>query len=1696
MPPVSITDTEAPEAWPSSSTRAVHQFHEYQQQRQTAFNAFRPITTQLLLLRDQPEQLHPQLVSLKQLLQELPAEGVEGCWDYVAFPLMVLLDAVVPTRKTVRSGCGAADSTDGSGDGVDTSGRCGAGELLAAACRSDRVVEALLGALLILLVRSTAPDSVGGSGAQRKRGEGVQALDGLRTNRLVAVLQHLAPLLQLGSEEASEEVHVALQRCLSATLEPLAVRPAASAQQGSAAVASMTASPSNGGVSGDAVLCSEQLTPLAGYLLHCCLEVAEREILTGRKGSKVLCTAALSTLGTLLAALPDPDVQAFFLPGVVSGLSKHLYAAGSATAHSGPSAPPGAAAVVQALVCLRTALISVLSDEAMAAILGPKAIVVNVTAHTGASLQPQAYPSEVHSADDALSALRKLSLSSSSTAADEKAAAAGLGCGAETASFNSSAANITIGTSNPHHRRRFRVDRTLEWLEETSARVNSLLGRTLPPLCSHPRPAVRAELGGTVAALVDYCGRALLQSQPLLLRLLFTLAQDEWGQVGVPCQKWLARQAHLASAAATAPGAVAQSGAGPAQALPSHSAPDSTGVGGLSGTSSTGTCTGSGAGRGPSGGAGSRHEGLKALEDEFESFMRGLMSESVLLEQPALEMDTADLDDGSGEGAGGHDKDALIPPPTREDVALVELAPPAAIATSGHAPSPPTPAVLPGLQSLIAESATAVHLLHAVRSGEAEIVVQARCLTTALLMAGPGRIAEWLLLRPAALEDLLTGLFRCFAFDRNAATLVLHLRGEAGSYAPSLAATARGSYAARAQVSETMAAVAAAGAKDAAAVALAGGASAAAELPRMPLCLLYLASQRSYMSLAAVARSLGRLARAADSEAANAAACKGPASSVLRRLMDVLGTAFRRAVTRGAAGAGDGAPRQHRVSDWESSGADDNEHFESAAAAPITLENERGRIGVDSWQCEAAAVAVVAAEVVIGASNAWVAPLGTPQAPEAGTVAEPQSQPFLAADPVFESTVLGLLQDLMRPGITKLPTHNSDGAFGRHAANAAAAAGAPLSYDDVVHPNMATQRNALAAQTLGENVMLLRAVLEALGTAARAVGPRFASQGRLLRTVLMPLLELLGDPSPPVAAAADTALQSICVHCGYGGSLTSLLGANADYVVDSLCARLRDLQHHPRAPHLLAALLQRAGVAPQLLPLMAEPLQRTLQGLSPLARHWAPHYAHSYIAVLRELTLGAAAEAAAAAEASRREVAELNRMAAEVREREMASEASVETVAGLTSDGTSAEASALGHENVKRFFMEHHGANGRAGGAEVEERTQRRLLTLTEQQLEESELRFRRLRAAAVVAGAAADAATPLLMYSDLHAAVTASDVLRSGLSALAAATPAVEAEAAVMEEYGGTAARMRPVRPEPPKVLPAVATVWGPLMAALRDTRTPVVERGVAAVAELVAVAGGAFLARRFQQEAWPVLQRLLTHGSAHTPGMLSLGTDASHNAPRRRLEIGGSTAGNGSMVSGGEDTALAPAAIARVRVATLRCLEAVCRCSDAGAVVRTLTWGIAQAALPFLAASHPPPLHEAAQATLLAVAALDPDGVWLLLYDASSNLPSSLTTAATGRQHVAEPRLSGLGGASGVLVPPGPSFPPVRALLPPLPSSSAGRLSIGASSAQHPQQWPVTTTVATDCGARAQSLLAAVALLEAPWHGTKIPALNIDLE
>lgn len=54
---------------------------------------------------------------------------------------------------------------------------------------------------------------------------------------------------------------------------------------------------------------------------------------------------------------------------------------------------------------------------------------------------------------------------------------------------------------------RLRTARTAEWLRDTAERAQRMLEAALPPLCSHPRPAVRQALAD--GACSYHLGRAL-----------------------------------------------------------------------------------------------------------------------------------------------------------------------------------------------------------------------------------------------------------------------------------------------------------------------------------------------------------------------------------------------------------------------------------------------------------------------------------------------------------------------------------------------------------------------------------------------------------------------------------------------------------------------------------------------------------------------------------------------------------------------------------------------------------------------------------------------------------------------------------------------------------------------------------------------------------------------------------------------------------------------------------------------------------------------------------------------------------------------------------------------------------------------------------------------------------------------------------
>ena len=76
-------------------------------------------------------------------------------------------------------------------------------------------------------------------------------------------------------------------------------------------------------------------------------------------------------------------------------------------------------------------------------------------------------------------------------------------------------------------------------------------------------------------------------------------------------------------------------------------------------------------------------------------------------------------------------------------------------------------------------------------------------------------------------------------------------------------------------------------------------------------------------------------------------------------------------------------------------------------------------------------------------------------------------------------------------------------------------------------PNILMHLTVSYQQNLGSNAVLLRAVLENVGVHAHVLGCSFTTTGYLLQTILLPVLERLGDPIMFVSAAAESALQVV-----------------------------------------------------------------------------------------------------------------------------------------------------------------------------------------------------------------------------------------------------------------------------------------------------------------------------------------------------------------------------------------------------------------------------------------------------------------------------------------------------------------------------------------------------------------------------------------
>ncbi|KAH9302064.1 hypothetical protein KI387_013647, partial [Taxus chinensis] len=133
-----------------------------------------------------------------------------------------------------------------------------------------------------------------------------------------------------------------------------------------------------------------------------------------------------------------------------------------------------------------------------------------------------------------------------------------------------------------------------------------------------------------------------------------------------------------------------------------------------------------------------------------------------------------------------------------------------------------------------------------------------------------------------------------------------------------------------------------------------------------------------------------------------------------------------------------------------------------------------------------------------------------------------------------------------------------------------------------------------------DTAMLQQVILEGLGVFGISLGRSFESAGFLYSTLYL-LLEKLVCSNYHIRSAADVALRMLSTSAGYL-SVKDMVVANIDYIIDSLCRQLRHLTLNPRAPNILAAILNSVGAVHDILPLLEEPVHSISLELELLAR--------------------------------------------------------------------------------------------------------------------------------------------------------------------------------------------------------------------------------------------------------------------------------------------------------------------------------------------------------------------------------------------------------------------------------------------------------------------------------------------------------------
>ncbi|KAG0462233.1 hypothetical protein HPP92_020709 [Vanilla planifolia] len=344
---------------------------------------------------------------------------------------------------------------------------------------------------------------------------------------MIVVLKKLTSGALLSPSEASEEFREGIIRCLKAMLLRLKPCSVGSCSCKEIAFFSMTFNNLEGLLPTPACyeepeecllafLQSKDASAAIGHWLSLLLQAAEMEAARGHRGSATLRKEAFHTLRLLVSKVGTADQLAFFLPGTVSRFTKALLSSKNVLS----SAAGNAGSIEHAVRGLTEFLIIVLRDEENVSELQMSTDgISSVDSNKSRSVQT------------VLDALRHLPANTHTSVEHSICQSAQL------SPLKDESKDINqlsyAGTKSLH------VQRTKEWLDQTSAHVDKLLSATFPQLCVHHAENVRKALVDGTIGLLSHCNYTLQKSKLMLIECLCILVCDDADVVSIAAQKSL-----------------------------------------------------------------------------------------------------------------------------------------------------------------------------------------------------------------------------------------------------------------------------------------------------------------------------------------------------------------------------------------------------------------------------------------------------------------------------------------------------------------------------------------------------------------------------------------------------------------------------------------------------------------------------------------------------------------------------------------------------------------------------------------------------------------------------------------------------------------------------------------------------------------------------------------------------------------------------------------------------------------------------------------------------------------------------------------------------------------------------------------------------------------------------------------------------